>query len=512
MRSNLPVSQREHEFADGVTLMSTTDAQSHLTYANAAFIQVSGFDQSELLGEPHNLVRHPDMPPEAFADMWATLKAGQSWTGVIKNRRKNGDHYWVRANAAPIKRNGSTVGYMSVRTKASREEVQASEALYRSFREGRAGGRAFHKGLVVRTGPRRWLSWLQLMPTRWRLRVGLLGVALSSILAAVLLAGASAIVAVPLLLVTALGSWWLERQIAQPLENLLRQAELIATGQSVDMAPLNRVDAIGMLSRAVNQSGLNLRSLLDNVSQQVGGIKIASSEIAHGNADLSSRTEQSAASLEQTAASMAQIASTVSHNAERTQQAGKLARQTSTSTDHGRQEFDRVASTMARIQAGSHRIADITALIDGIAFQTNILALNAAVEAARAGEQGRGFAVVAGEVRSLAQRSAAAAKDIKGLIEDSVRGVEDGSRQVHQAGQAMNTISSQVQKVGELIEEIASATAEQAKGLAEVDVAVNQMDHSTQQNAALVEQSAAASMSLSQQATQLAAAVGAFRA
>ena len=147
MRNNLPVSQHEYEFADGVTLMSTTDAQSHLTYANAAFIQISGFEQSELLGEPHNLVRHPDMPREAFADLWATLKAGQSWTGVIKNRRKNGDHYWVRANAAPMKRNGSTVGYMSVRTKATREEVQASENLYRSFREGRTGGRAFYKGL-----------------------------------------------------------------------------------------------------------------------------------------------------------------------------------------------------------------------------------------------------------------------------------------------------------------------------------------------------------------------------
>ena len=163
MRNNQPVTQREHLFSE--TLLSTTDTTSRITYANAAFIRTSGFDLEELMGQPHNMVRHPDMPPEAFEDMWRCLKAGQSWTALVKNRRKNGDHYWVRANAAPMHRNGNHVGYISVRTKPSRDEIDAAEALYRRFKEGRAGRLAFHRGLIVRTGLMRWASALQLRPT-----------------------------------------------------------------------------------------------------------------------------------------------------------------------------------------------------------------------------------------------------------------------------------------------------------------------------------------------------------
>ena len=171
MRVNEPVTQREYEFPDNATLMSTTDTQSYIAYANAAFVEVSGFSREEIEGQPHNMVRHPDMPPEAFADMWATLKAGQPWTALVKNRRKNGDHYWVRANATPVVRNGRTSGYMSVRTKPSREEIAAAEALYRDFRTGQAGSRKFHKGLIVRTGWMAWRSVFQVMPVRWRIRL-----------------------------------------------------------------------------------------------------------------------------------------------------------------------------------------------------------------------------------------------------------------------------------------------------------------------------------------------------
>ncbi len=163
MRINTPVSQHAYELGDNATLMSTTDPHSHVTYANAAFLQESGFERAEIIGSPHNLVRHPDMPPQAFADMWATLKDGRSWTALVKNRRKNGDHYWVRASATPMRRNGQVVCYMSVRTEPSRDEVAAATSLYAALREGRAGGLAFHKGLIVRTGLMAWTSLLQRM-------------------------------------------------------------------------------------------------------------------------------------------------------------------------------------------------------------------------------------------------------------------------------------------------------------------------------------------------------------
>ncbi|WP_291011943.1 PAS domain-containing methyl-accepting chemotaxis protein [Hydrogenophaga sp.] len=510
MRNNQPVTQQEYVLAKDATLMSTTDTHSNLTYANEAFVEVSGFENGELIGHPHNVVRHPDMPAAAFADMWKTLKGGQSWTALVKNRRKNGDHYWVRANATPINRSGVVTGYMSVRTKPTKEEVDRAEDLYKSFRQGRASGLVFHKGLVVRAGWLKWMSAMQLLPTAWRVRLALGCLVLLYVAAATLAPIGPVGQVVTALLAGLAVNWWLEKQITSPLRVILANAEKVAAGLTTSVAPLNRVDDIGLLARAVNQAGLNLRSLLDDVSQQVERIQAASKEIAQGNSDLSSRTEQSAASLEETAASMVQMNATVANNSERTRAAESLAQQASTAADAGRHGFSEVANTMSNIQTSSKRIADITALIDGIAFQTNILALNAAVEAARAGEQGRGFAVVAGEVRALAHRSAAAAKDIKSLIDDSGDKVREGTSLVGRAGETMIEIVASVQKVSRLIEEIASATVEQAEGISQVDSAITQLDQSTQQNAALVEQSAAAATSLQHQAERLANAVRAF--
>ena len=514
MRNNQPVTQREFDFPADATLMSTTDTQSHITYANAAFIAVSGFERDEILGQPHNMVRHPDMPTQAFADMWTTLKAGRSWTALVKNRRKTGDHYWVRANATPVMRGGRVTGYMSVRTKPSRAEIDGAEALYREFREGRAGSRRFHQGLVVRTGLMAWASWSQVLPVRWRLRFGVAALGVLAVAGAAmagvggsLLAGYAA----GALLLGAVVSMLLEAQISRPLEQVLQQALSVAAGQPGENVQLNRVDEIGMILRAVNQSGLNLRSLVDDVSEQVGGVQTASSEIAQGNGDLSARTEQTASSLEETAASMEQMNATVKTNADTARQAAQLASSASQAAATGGAVVGQVVGTMDEITASSKRIADIIGVIDGIAFQTNILALNAAVEAARAGEQGRGFAVVAAEVRSLAQRSAEAAKEIKTLIGASVERVENGARQVDEAGRAMNEIVEQVKRVNDLIGEISNATLEQSSGIGQVNIAVSQLDQMTQQNAALVEQSAAAAESLKGQAVRLAESVGVFK-
>jgi aerotaxis receptor len=514
MRINEPVTQREFDFPDNATLMSTTDTQSHVTYANQAFIDVSGFDREEIKGQPHNLVRHPDMPREAFADMWATLKGGEPWSALVKNRRKNGDHYWVRANAVPVVRNGRQVGYMSVRTKATREEIAGAEALYRDLREGKAGNRHLHKGLVVRKGLQAWRSWRQTMSVRGRIRMTMAGMALFMVSAGFAF-GASPAAMLRLggmaALASILGSWVLEMQFARPLEQLRRQALAVATGENRNAVTMDRVDEIGMTMRAISQLGLMFRWLIDDVSQQVLTVQAATRDIAQGNSDLSSRTEQAAASVQQTASSMEQMTSTVRNNADTARQANQLSGSASEAAAQGGRAVSEVVATMTDISASSRKIADIIGVIDGFAFQTNILALNAAVEAARAGEQGRGFAVVAGEVRSLAQRSAEAAKEIKSLIGASVEKVDVGSRLVDDAGKTMDDIVSQVRHVSDLIAEISSATIEQSSGISQVGRAVTHLDEITQQNAALVEQGAAASKSLSEQAERLVEAVSVFR-
>ena len=514
MRNNQPVSQREFDYADDATLMSVTDTQSHITYANAAFIAVSGFDREEVLGQPHNMVRHPDMPKEAFADMWRTLQGGESWSALVKNRRKNGDHYWVRANAAPVRRDNQLVGYMSVRTKPTRDEVQAAESLYREIREGRASNRAIYKGILIRTGVMRWASVLQTASMGWRLGAGTLlsagivigAAALSGLTGAALgvVAGAAATAALANFL-------WLRVQVSVPLATVLRVAKAAAAGSPERNVMLNRVDELGMLLRAVNQSALNLRSLVDDVSLQTEGVHLASSEIASGNNDLSARTEQTASSLEETAASMEQLGATVKQNSDNAREADELAKSASTVAAQGGVVVSQVVETMRDIQASSKKIADIIGVIDGIAFQTNILALNAAVEAARAGEQGRGFAVVATEVRSLAGRSAEAAKEIKSLIGASVERVEQGTVLADKAGATMTEVVTSINRVTSIMGEISSASVEQSSGVSQVGEAVGQMDQATQQNAALVEQSAAAAESLKSQALLLVEAVGVFK-
>jgi len=303
----------------------------------------------------------------------------------------------------------------------------------------------------------------------------------------------------------------LARSIARPLRMSIKVADAVAAGDlSVEIVPEGS-DEMAHLQQALQSMVLSLRKVVSTVRFGVDSVAVASGQIASGNQDLSTRTEQQASNLVQTAASMEQLSSTVKQNTESARQANQLAAAASEVAGRGGQAVGQVVATMGEIQTSSRKIAEIIGVIDGIAFQTNILALNAAVEAARAGEQGRGFAVVAGEVRNLAQRSAQAAREIKSLIADSVGKVESGSRQVTEAGKTMGDLVQQVKRVTDLLGEIASATLEQNSGIGLVNTSVNQLDQMTQQNAALVEQSAAAAASLREQAQQLAQAVAIFK-
>jgi methyl-accepting chemotaxis protein len=306
-------------------------------------------------------------------------------------------------------------------------------------------------------------------------------------------------------------AWLITRSITAPITRAVEVARTVASGDLTSQVHIDSTDETGQLLGALKSMNDNLMTIVSQVRNSSDSIATGSAQIAIGNADLSQRTEEQASNLQQTAASMEQLTATIKQNADTARQANQLAGGASQAASQGGHIVGQVVSTMSDITASSRKIADIIGVIDGIAFQTNILALNAAVEAARAGEQGRGFAVVASEVRSLAQRSAEAAKEIKVLIHASVEKVENGSRLVSDAGVSMNDIVMQVKRVNDLISEISAASIEQSTGVGQIGDAVNQLDQVTQQNAALVEESAAAAESLKHQAASLAQTVAVFK-
>jgi len=514
MRNNGAVTDREQTYPATSMLVSMTDLKGRITYANSAFVQVSGFTLDELLGKAHNLVRHPDMPAQAFEDMWRTIQSGQPWTALVKNRCKNGDFYWVRANVTPVIEHGAAVGFLSVRTLPSRDEVSVAEALYAAIREGRARRGCFEAGRWVMSNP---------VSTLWRrLDASMQARNLMGVGAMLLVSIATMWTMMPLgvalwsasALQFALAGWLLasfNRRIAAPLRRVADAANRVAAGALDARAQVDRADEVGRVSRALDQLAVNLMAVVSDVRREAQSIRNTTDEIAKGGLDLSNRTEQQAASLEQTAAALQQVGASTHDNSARTVEASGIAAQACEQASTGGEAVERVVSTMREIEASSRQIADIIGVIDGIAFQTNILALNAAVEAARAGEQGRGFSVVAAEVRSLAQRSAEAARQIKSLISESVGRVESGVQIVNDAGQTMQGIVDSVGRLSALIAEISAATGAQDAEIDQVNSAVGNLDGMTQQNAALVEQSAAAAGSLKDQADRLVDAVNAFK-
>ncbi|MFD4840817.1 methyl-accepting chemotaxis protein [Achromobacter sp. NPDC058515] len=526
MRVNLPVTDVETKLREDQYLISRTDSKGRIVYANPAFIEVSGFSRDELIGKPHNIVRHPDMPPEAYEDLWQTLEAGESWLGLVKNRRKNGGYYWVLANATPIIENGEVVAYSSVRVRPSEEQIEMAEDLYARMREGTAKGVRILRGRPVRAGWRRGLDVLA-FPFRAGVRSRMLRHASvsSGIVAA---AGAYGLhanwadldawsaglgcgaIALGVVTIFSMG-WSLSRSLLEPMLDAANMARQVAAGNLTTQIVADSDDEVGSLKFSLEVMRKSLIGIAQDVYRGIEGTTHAAVHIARGNQELAGRTEGQAASLQQTAASMEQLTSTVRQNADNARQANQLAASSMDVARRGGVAVGQVVKTMHGISDSSREIADIVTIIEGIAFQTNILALNAAVEAARAGESGKGFAVVAGEVRSLAQKSAQAAKEVKGLIEDSVERVTEGSTQAEQAGATMKEIVAAVHRVTNIIGEISQASQEQSSGIEQVDTAVSQMDVMTVQNTALVQELGGAVMQLGAQSGALRETIRVFR-
>jgi aerotaxis receptor len=515
MRDNQPVSQREVVMPGGVMLVSTTDEQGRITHCNGPFVAISGFGYEELLGQPHNIVRHPDMPPEAYKDMWSTIGRGRPWSGIVKNRCKNGDHYWVLANVTPVVRDGRNVGYISVRQKPSREQVAAAESLYAEIRAARErpARLKLHAGGVRRVGWRDWPSMIFRLSLTQRLAVavslwmaavfacaawGPAGPAAPYANAAVLLLGAAGLLA------------WFHRSVSIPLERCSNLTAQIAGCNLQGDIGYDMRHPVGQLLRHVKLVNLNMQAIVEDVRTEVAGMASAAMEIAAGSQNLASRTEQQSASVERTASAMEQITSVVQQTAQTAQSVAQTSASAKDRATHGGQSVADLVATMKAIDVASGRVGEVIRVIEGIAFQTNLLSLNAAVEAARAGEHGKGFAVVASEVRALARRCAEAAKEIRGLIGDSTDQVAQGSANVASAADIIEKIVHAVSDVTTLVHEITEAVHEQSGGVGEVNRAIGEIEQTTQQNAALAEQTAAASETLRGRAGTLTRSVQIF--
>ena len=518
MRTNLPVSNREYVLGDEETIVSKTDLQGNITYINDDFVRVSGFAEEELIGAPQNIVRHPDMPVEAFADFWHTIKSGKAWTGLVKNRCKNGDHYWVEATAAPLINNGQMVGYTSIRVKPARDKVNAAEAAYKAIKNGDKS--IFIKeGVVVKKSALGGLDFISSMSIATKVSGFSIVMAILLIASLVLSfstttkdnAGIIASLNVASLILVGLFAVALYRAVIAPLRELAGSLQTMSSGDLSAAIVAQGNNELTDVTQALRVLQTNMKLLIGQIKQTTGHLNNGAGEIAQGNADLSSRTESQASSLEETASSMEELTSTVKQNADNSREASQLVVSAASVAEKGGVAVANVVTTMGAIKISSGKISDIIGVIDGIAFQTNILALNAAVEAARAGEQGRGFAVVASEVRNLAQRSANAAKEIKVLINDSVSQVDVGAKLVDEAGSTMGEIVSGVKRAAEIMHEITAASQEQSAGIDQINQAVVQMDDMTQQNAGLVEEAAASAESLKHQANALTELVNSFK-
>ncbi|WP_421868466.1 methyl-accepting chemotaxis protein [Motiliproteus sp.] len=500
MKVNLPVTNREIPVRQEQSIISMTDLKGAITYINQDFIEISGYTEEELIGKNHNIIRHPDMPPAAFKNLWDTVKAGNPWRGMVKNRCKNGDHYWVDAFVTPVIKDGQTIGYQSVRSKPSQDQIDAAESLYTKVNNQKLA--ELPKQRDLRMGISSQFKWLQSL---WLILM-LAGLWLASSGSDTALFSFAALA----LALYGLGFFWVNQQVTQPLRVMVKATKSLANGDLQVPIVADKVGGIGDMQLSLNMVRARMKTVIGRIQESTNDLAAASTQLSSMSSQTNDGMQAQMMETEQIATAMNEMSATVQDVAGNTTQAAEAANQADRDAESGRKivaqtqqtiltlanEVNEVEQVINGLHQDSNDIGTILDVIRGVAEQTNLLALNAAIEAARAGEQGRGFAVVADEVRSLAQRVQSSTEEIHQMIEKLQQGAgravtvmgkgrESAERCVQEAQnaeEALDRISESVMMIRDMSTQIATAAEQQSSVSEEMSrniVAIRDMSEQT---------------------------------
>jgi len=535
VKENLPVTLVEKPYPKGQYLVSKTDLRGVITYANDAFVELSGFTREELIGKNHNLVRHPDMPPQAFEDLWRTVKKGQPWRGMVKNRAKDGDYYWVDAFVVPVRKNDQPIGYMSVRSEPAREQISEAEALYNKLRESRAvldTSGSWLKRLSIRASLMLIMSFMAVI-TLAATAAAIYGLGLTGGIMALAFGAALAGV----LLIWGLGVSMIGT-LMQPIGSAIAHFDRIAQGDLAGEIDISGRDEAGMLLNGLATMQVHIKVMMDEIraasvviESRCTGLNGEMERVVEQSRQQQERMQSVASAADEFSQSVTQVAESAGHTANAAANSQALVQESNRDMARSMEMTNRVmdavqtsSSAIGKLDQTIQKIGDITNAIKDIADQTNLLALNASIEAARAGEQGRGFAVVADEVRKLAERTTNSTTDISAMVTEiqnvthsavksmnqAVHEVEQGTEMIQGSVSSLNRITHTSDEVAGMAQSIASSAKQQAVASGEVAANVEQVSDLIQRNTASAQEAWAAAESLMSTARELQNLVGYF--